>query len=254
MAAIGVNQIHIDLTFPKSWNELMSNQKRLYYIFFLLSQDFGIETVKTLALLRFNEIKVIGRNGNKYLVERKGMMFLLDPMQFAEVSEQLDFLGEIPDTVVFLKRIRFSAACDEYFRGVPFSTYLMCENYYQGFLHQKDTSLLNPIGNLLYPGLSNSVKLNKTELTSLFYWYASLKKYLSTQFPFFFKPFDSSEESALGLKNQMQSNMQAQIRALSKGDVTKVDKILETDTWQALAELDAQAKEAAEFNNKYGKK
>lgn len=254
MADSGVNQIHIDLAFPKNWKELMLKQKKLYYMFFLLSQDLGVETVKTLALLRFNNIKIIGREGTKYLVEKEKMMFLLDPIQFAEVSGQLDFLGDIPGDVVFLKRIRFATACDEYFRGIPFSTYLMCENYYQGFIHQQDYSLLNPLGALLYPGLSKNVKLNKTELTSLFYWFSSLKKYFSTQFPFFFKPFDSSEETSMSLKNQLQTNMQAQIRALSKGDVTKVDKILETDTWQALAELDAQAKEAAEFNNKYGNK
>ena len=46
----------------------------------------------------------------------------------------------------------------------------------------------------------------------------------------------------------------AMIRLLSKGDVTKVKKIYNVDTWLALTELDAQAKESEEFKNKYGKR
>ena len=37
--------------------------------------------------------------------------------------------------------------------------------------------------------------------------------------------------------------MDAQIRALTKGDVTKEGEILQLDTWRALTELNAQAKE-----------
>ena len=35
------------------------------------------------------------------------------------------------------------------------------------------------------------------------------------------------------------------IRALTGGDITKEESILKTDTWRALTELDALAKEAA---------
>ena len=38
--------------------------------------------------------------------------------------------------------------------------------------------------------------------------------------------------------------MAAQIRILTKGDITKNDAILKSDTWSALLELDALAKEA----------
>ena len=48
--------------------------------------------------------------------------------------------------------------------------------------------------------------------------------------------------------------MNAQIRALTKGDITKEKEILAMDTWRALQELNAQAKEYNEFNAKYGNK
>jgi hypothetical protein len=45
--------------------------------------------------------------------------------------------------------------------------------------------------------------------------------------------------------------MKAQIRALTKGDITKESTVLKMDTWRALTELDALAREYDEFNRKY---
>ena len=47
--------------------------------------------------------------------------------------------------------------------------------------------------------------------------------------------------------------MLAQVRALTGGDVTKEEAVLNVDTWTALAELDAKAKEAREYSEKYKK-
>ena len=44
--------------------------------------------------------------------------------------------------------------------------------------------------------------------------------------------------------------MNNQIRALTEGDVTKENEILALDTWRALTELDAKAREAEEFKLK----
>ena len=45
----------------------------------------------------------------------------------------------------------------------------------------------------------------------------------------------------------LQDAMNAQIRALTKGDVTKEKEILAMDCWRALTELDAQAREYEEI-------
>ena len=41
--------------------------------------------------------------------------------------------------------------------------------------------------------------------------------------------------------------MLAQIRALTGGDITKEQAVLDADTWTALAELDAKAREAQKY-------
>ena len=48
----------------------------------------------------------------------------------------------------------------------------------------------------------------------------------------------------------VESAMNAQIRALTKGDVTKESEVLALDTWRALTELNAQAREYKELNAK----
>ena len=47
--------------------------------------------------------------------------------------------------------------------------------------------------------------------------------------------------------------MNNQIRALTKGDITKEAQVLAMDVWRALTELDAQAKEYDELKRIYKK-
>jgi uncharacterized protein YbjQ (UPF0145 family) len=52
---------------------------------------------------------------------------------------------------------------------------------------------------------------------------------------------------------RLQEAMNAQIRALTKGDITKEKEILALDTWRALTELDAQAREYDEMKKIYNR-
>jgi hypothetical protein len=78
----------------------------------------------------------------------------------------------------------------------------------------------------------------------VFLWFCAVKQLLGRWFHNFLKPAGESG-TAITQESQYEST-QAQIRLLTKGDVTKQKYILEqTDTWTALAELDALAKETA---------
>ena len=67
-----------------------------------------------------------------------------------------------------------------------------------------------------------------------------------------FQPATANAESLLGsspsIGSQLQEAMASQIRALTKGDITKEKDILAMDTWRALTELNAQAKEYKHLN------
>ena len=63
----------------------------------------------------------------------------------------------------------------------------------------------------------------------------------------------SSSEDLLGyappIGDVLRTAMNAQIRALTGGDITKEAVILQMDCWRALTELDAKAQEAQELRN-----
>ena len=56
-----------------------------------------------------------------------------------------------------------------------------------------------------------------------------------------------------GVDESREMQMNAQIRALTDGDITKESAVLEKDCWRALTELDAKAREAEEFRKRYPK-
>ena len=93
---------------------------------------------------------------------------------------------------------------------------------------------------------------------SVFYWFTSVKSLFSRSFPYFFQPVGNVSpnnllEEGAPLAKRITDAMNAQIRALTKGDVTKEDEVLKMDVWRALTELDALAKEYIDYKRKYGK-
>jgi hypothetical protein len=132
---------------------------------------------------------------------------------------------------------------------VPFETFLMAENLYQGFLHTRMDELLDELGSVLY-GYTQRHTFRAEERISIFYWYASLKEHLATTFSDFLQTRSDAGATLMGgasLQQQLQRAMDTQIRALTKGDITKEQEILRMDTWRALAELNAQAREYQEI-------
>ena len=71
-------------------------------------------------------------------------------------------------------------------------------------------------------------------------------------FPHFFQPMSSDNGGNLlggssNLYAQLRDSTNAQIRALTGGDVTKEEAIKKMDTHRALTELDAKARESEEY-------
>lgn len=87
---------------------------------------------------------------------------------------------------------------------------------------------------------------------AIFYWFAALKDTFSRKFPDFFQPIGAATGGNLlgSSAPSVEDAMNAQIRALTKGDVTKEKEVLAFDTHRALTELNAQAREYKELNAK----
>ena len=241
-----------NLSLPTGWQSLSDRQ--LLYFFTQLSRDLPMEEILTLCLFKWGDITVLCRlhNGN-YLVRqhhKPKQEAQLTLRQIHSATASLDFLRHFPTSPVRITKIGHAHAIDKDFTEVPFSTYISCDNYYQGFLHTKNDALLKDLATLLYPGVKRA-HLTKPYLYGCFYWFASLKWYFSGMFPHFLQPMPSEPTNLLGsspnIGEILRTAMNAQIRALTGGDITKEQAVLAMDTWRALTELDAKAKEAEDL-------
>lgn len=224
----------INLTVPVSWQQL--TQKQLHYVCFLLaSGHYDREQVEALCLIRWSKCNELETSPT--------------PEQLAPFLPMMDWLFEIPPVPVRLEKIQGAMATNALLRGMPFEHYLIIENQYQGYIRTKEAQHINKMTQYLY---GKPLELDATEAYSVFMWIASVKQLFSQRFPHFFVAAPvggGKEEGDLGAN--LRKAMNTQIRALTKGDITKEKEILAMDVWRALTELDAQAEEYEELKKQY---
>lgn len=264
--------ISINFIVPQGWHEL--SDKQLRYVYQLLADDFATddkscqreqsqarldyaecsrfcwEEIKTLCLLQWSGTKVIGRqDSGAYLLKKAKILFEVTPLTLAELLPNLDWLASLPTVPVRLSKINRQHALPADFSEVPFETFIICDNLYQGYLQTQNDDLLDQLGATLY---GKAMTFKPYERISIFYWFAALKDTFSRKFPDFFQPISAATGGNLlgSSAPSVEDAMNAQIRALTKGDVTKEKEVLALDTHRALTELNAQAREYKELNAK----
>lgn len=241
--------ISINFIDPGSWEEM--SDKQLRYVYQLIADNFDTDEIKTLFLLKWSGTKVIGRqDSGSYLVKLGKQLFELTPLPLAELLVNLDWLGATPTSPVRPSKMNRRQALGADFQGVPFETFIVCDNYFQGYLQTQQDYLLDEIGRVVYQDAQ--LNFQPWQRIAIFYWMVALKDLFARQFPDSFQPAGSaSDENLLGTTPSMvEAWMNAQIRALTKGDVTKESEVLALDTWRALTELNAQAREYKKLNAK----
>ena len=245
--------ISINFIVPQGWHEL--SDKQLRYVYQLIASEFVTDEIKTLCLLQWSGTKVIGRQeSGSYLLKKGKILFEVTPLTLAELLPHLEWLGSIPTTPVRISKINRQLALPADFSEVPFETFIICDNLYQGYLQTQNDELLDELGATLY---GKSMTFKPYERINIFYWFAALKDSLASKYSDFFQPLDTaaSNGNLLGSSaSSVEDAMNAQIRALTKGDITKEAEVLALDTHRALTELNAQAREYKELNAKTASK
>ena len=234
---------------PSSWNEL--NQDQLRYaleLLVLFHNDFA--RIKTYMFVRFCGLKVHGitKDGWKlsYVPDgkEKRKVFYLKHNQIIGFLDNFNFIESYEDMDVRLDSICGLHAVDKHLHGVAFIDYLNAEKAYQGYLISKDEKALDGLIRILYrPGKEKQTKPEEADYLSVFLWYGFVvKRVFRREFHNLFRPAKASSEDF-----DIIESINAQIRALTEGDVTKEDKVMRMDCWRALTELDAKARDAKEM-------
>lgn len=248
----------IAFSVPVSWQEL--TQEQLRHVIRLLwlygeAPDWE-DRVATAAFLYFAHVEVARHLPEGWLCRERssGKTFLLSPELLPSCIQVVSFVCK-PEEMADRIEIDGYDAYDFELQELPFGNYLELEGYYQSFLLSRDESCLQGMARVLYrvPEEDEGEELKEEVLTGAFLWFGAAKQLLSREFPNFLKPASAAAEPVS--RESLIASMRAQMRLLTKGDVTKEQYVRdEVDTWTALAELDASAKEAEEIERKYGKK
>jgi len=241
--------VKLDISLPRGWNELTDTN--LYYLFNLIADNMSAAQIKTHCLMQWGKLAIQSRYGNGYIVKRGHVKAYIDAEIIVDAIQYLNWIENIPDYPVSIRDIAGAKAVPNDLQGVPFNIYIICDNLYQGFLHTQQPALLQEMAAQLYG--SNVHRLNRAERQAVFYWWTTLKNYFAKKWPHFLQSADG-DTTALAkppIAQQLQEAMDSQIRALTKGDITKEADILAMDCWRALTELDALAREAQEMKRKY---
>ena len=254
----------LNLSAPTSWSELSQEQLR-----FLLRtivavnrtnsgrafdsrDDFAAHTAAQVAvycLFRWNGVSVLTPYADAWLVAHDGRELVISADDIAAATSFLSWTAETPSSPVRLHHIdgadAVEASLDDDF---SFDDWLSCETLWQGYQATQNTDFLRQMAEILYrkPGIS----LREYEILSIFYWWAGLKSECSRLYSYFLRPSAPSENTPEVTQDSLRRNIDAQIRALTKGDITKEATILSLPAHRALTELDALAREYDELNRK----
>ncbi len=249
----------VNIYIPSSWQHL-NNQQRLW-LFEQLHEGYNSTDLAVKALVRFSGIRVLSYQEHGWLCSlpvsrfrRRTVWF--QTWQIHSSLQHLAFIFQIPRQVVNLSHIGKLHAVDAELHNVPFETYIICENLYQGYIASKNKECLQRMAKRLYHRNGqqpSAIKFSDGELFSVFFWWYSLKEVYSVRFPHFFRRVDSSGGNT-GKRPDMVAVMNAEIRALTGGDVTKEPFVFSFDAYRALTELNEKAREAKELQDKLKKK
>lgn len=241
------SKILLSINLPSSWQDL--DEKQLKFVFRMLASGMTTCEMKIVAILRWTKIKTIFRADMQgevlYAIKHEGKKGMLTLGQLTEISEYLNWMEKLPTYPLRPEKMARHHAVAANFEDVPFQTLLMVDNYYQGYIQTKDDELLDEIGQMLYNRNGHTFK--PWQRVAIFYWVASLKDYLARKYTTFFQPATSTFLAP----HSIEQAMNTQIRALTKGDITKEKEVLAMDCHRALAELEAQAREYEEMKQKY---
>lgn len=252
----GDNRLNFSL--PDSWEKL--SQKQLYYVLFALSLFEDIQA-KTYIFLRLLGIRVLKKSAAGWVCQVRLSLFrrktfFLQKWEILYYLHKLDFINDSGMIPVRFERIGKYLAVECSLHSLKFKDYIRLENYYQGFLSCKNEELLLSMAKLLYRDKNDNyaykLQLNSVQHLSVMIWFSAVKNLFSAKFPAFFQRV--SDDAEVAEENpDMEAVMNAEIRALTGGDATKENEVLELDCWRALTELNEKAREAQELKKLYGR-
>lgn len=237
----------IDIKLPNGWQDL--SQAQLGYVYSAIALADGILSASELQLciaLKIAGIKVIDAAGR--IFRTRNITMHLSDQEIAMIAGKFTWLAEIPQFPVRLESIDRTKALDQRLTQLSFESYIALDNLYQGVISGAPQELIDKMTEILYPGIKITNKNRKISRINTFIWWTSFKAWAAQRWSFFLRPGNNSKTNGFSTGSpNLHEAVAMQIRALTKGDITKEKLVRKAPAHSALAELNALAREAEEL-------
>lgn len=225
----------VNIVIPTAW-EGLTDEQLTELCALSATAHYNLDEVKSIFLLKYCLTPV----------QRE----LLTAIDLLPAVEELEWMDHPPAMPIRVDQIHGRTAVDAQLHGVSFEDYLIAENCFQGWVATQADKSLQDMATILYPSEEELPALSEGECYGLALWWTGLKNMFSRHFSDLMRPAPTQDIEGAA---DMEEAMNAQIRALTGGDITKEQLVLSADCWRALTELNAKAREAREFNEKMKK-
>ena len=230
-------QMLFNITLPTDWSQL--TDKQLTFLFEQLSKNRPTNDVETRCLLKWAQLVIIDQlPEGSFLVRQRSCHpcipfrkklppVVLSASQVFAATHTLAWIEQVPSNPIRISLIGRHRALPADFMEVPFEKYLYCDNLYHGYLQTKSEGILTELAQVLYD--SKHLRPNTAQRIGVFYWFASLNSFFARKFHHFRQTVPNESANLLDstpIQQRVEESMNSQIRALTKGDITKEKQIL----------------------------
>ena len=240
--------ISFNVALPTAWEEL--TQEKLRTVFRLMATGAAGAALTAKAFLIFAGLKPEGEDIYR---NRAGFLMKIGVRQIAAAAMHLYFLTKMPTAAVRLDYAEDGTPCKTGadFEDATFGEFLHTDGLFLMYLNNPgaNAALIAEIAIMLYPGITDAAAASPLMNANIIIWLSGLKKQLSGMYPYLFAApaaagYEETPDETAARSRRATLSM---IRALTGGDITKENDILQTAAHSALNELNEKAREAKEL-------
>lgn len=240
--------ISFNVKLPTSWEEL--TQEQLLAVFRLIAYSESGPALMTQAFLIFAGLEP---DGEDIYRDYAGFLFKIGVSQITAAALHLEYLTTQPTAAVRLDRAEDGTPCKTGadFEDATFGEFLHTDGLFLMYLNNPGANAdrLAEIAIMLYPGITDAAAASPLMNANIIIWLSGLKKQLSGMYPYLFAApaaagYEETPDETAARSRRATLSM---IRALTGGDITKENDILQTAAHSALNELNEKAREAKEL-------
>ena len=240
--------ISFNVNLPKSWQEL--TQEQLRAALSLMATGAAGTSLMTQAFLIFSGLKPEGEDIYR---NRAGFLMKIGVSQITAAALRLEYLTTQPTAAVRLDSAEDGTPCKTGadFEDATFGEFLHADGLFLMYLNnpQANADRIAEIAEMLYPDIDRAAATSPLMNANIIVWLTGLKHQLTGMYPYLFAApaaadYEETPEEAAARRRRATLSM---IRALTGGDITKENDILQTAAHSALNELNEKAREAKEL-------